>query len=321
MSKENKEKVIYTKICPVCGKEFTTSNEKKIRCCSNCNAAAYRDRHRVKHEKVCPICGKKFIARRSIDVYCSKECYEESKVIYRHTHKVIKEQIEKTCPVCGKKFVGKNSRKTYCSRKCQWQAYRSEHSEEISEKRKAYYHENKEHYKKWEEANKEKRARQRHEYYIAHKEEIKERAEQNKERIRVNKRNLHHKNKKDPNYRLLRKCRDFVHRCLTSTKLYRTHAILGYSPEELKKHLESLFYEDMNWDVQNWEIHHIKPLDTFNFLNEDGTDNYNAIKEANCLDNLIPLLKEDHKKVTAVYNSEGRWLNRQEIEQMFIGGK
>ena len=77
----------------------------------------------------------------------------------------------------------------------------------------------------------------------------------------------------------------------------------------------------MNWEVQDWEIHHIKPLDTFNFLNEDGTDNYNTIKEANCLNNLMPLFKEDHKKVTAVYNSEGRWLNRQEIEQIIIGGR
>ena len=315
MSKENKEKVIYTKICPVCGKEFTTSNEKKIRCCSNCNAAAYRDRHRVKHEKVCPICGKKFIARRSIDVYCSKECYEESKVIYRHTHKVIKEQPEKICPVCGKKFVGKNSRRTYCSRKCQYQAYREEHKEELLEKHRARYHENKEYYKKWEEANKEKRLRQKREYYLTHKEEKKEYARLNRERIRENSRNLHHKNKKDPNYRLLRKCRDFVHRCLSSKKLHSTRKILGYTPQELRDHLESLFYGDMNWDVQNWEIHHIRPLTTFNFLNEDGTDNYDAIKEANSLDNLIPLLKEDHKKITVLYNFRGKWLSKDEIKE------
>ena len=56
-------------------------------------------------------------------------------------------------------------------------------------------------------------------------------------------------------------------------------------------------------------------------MSYDGTDNYNVIREANSLDNLIPLLREDHKKVTAVYNSEGRWLSRQEIEQMFIGDK
>ena len=135
----SKESITYKRICPECGKEFTTSNERKIHCCVNCNAAAYRNRHRVKHEKVCPICGKKFVARRSIDVYCSKECYEESKVIYRHTHKVIKEQVKKVCPVCGKEFVGKNSRRTYCSRKCKEIAYKHTHAEEILKKSRARY--------------------------------------------------------------------------------------------------------------------------------------------------------------------------------------
>lgn len=312
----------YIRICPECGKEFSTSNKRKIYCCANCNAAAYRNRHRVKYEKVCPICGKEFIANRSIDVYCSKECYEESKVIYRREHRVIKEQPEKTCPVCGKKFVGKNSQKIYCSRKCQWQAYQREHSEELRKKSRTHYFNNKEKYKKWEEANREKRLRQKHEYYLNHKEEKKEYSRLNRERIRVNKlKRYYEKMEEDINYRLLRKCRDFVHRCLTSTKLHRTYSILGYTPEELRRHLETSFYGNMSWDRRDWEIHHIQPLDTFNFLNEDGTDNYDAIKEANKLSNLIPLFKEDHKKVTSIYNSEGRWLDRQEIEQMFTGDK
>lgn len=295
----------YTKVCPVCGKEFTTLNNRKKYCCANCNAAAYRDRNRVKHLKVCPMCGKEFSARRSIDVYCSKECYEESKVIYRREHRVIKEAFKKMCPVCGKEFVGKTSRKMYCSRKCKEIAYKQKHSEELRKRSRARYHSNKEYFKKWEEANKEKRLRQKREYYLAHKEEKKEYAELNRERIRTNSRNLYHKNKKDPNYRLLRKCRDFVHRCLSSKKLHNTRKVLGYTPQELRDHLESFFYGGMNWEVQNWEIHHIKPLTTFNFLNEDGTDNYETIREANCLDNLVPLFKEDHKKLTAMYTSEG----------------
>ena len=108
----------YIRICPECGKEFSTLNKRKVYCCDNCKASAYRNRHRVKSEKICPICGKKFVANRSIDVYCSRECYEESKVIYRRTHRVLKKQTEKICPVCGKKFIGKSSRKVYCSRDC-----------------------------------------------------------------------------------------------------------------------------------------------------------------------------------------------------------
>ena len=311
----------YKKICPVCGKEFITTNSRKKYCCANCDATAYRDRHRVKHEKICPICGKKFVVNRRLNVYCSRECYEKSKVIYRKEHRVLKEQLEKVCPVCGRKFVGKNSRRTYCSKECQCQAYKENHKEELLKKHRARYYENKEYYKKWEEANKEKRARQRHEYYVAHKEEIKERAILNKERRRIYSRNLHHKNKKKPVYRLIRKCRDFVHRCLNNKKLYRTYKILGYTPNDLRKHLEINFYGNMNWEVQDWDIHHIRPLDTFNFLNEDGTDNYDVIREANNLDNLIPLFKEDHKKVTALYLSENRYLSKEEIKQMFMGGK
>ena len=309
----------YEKECLTCGKKFTTLNERRLYCCDNCKAAHYRNKRKVKYPKICPICGKKFIAQRSIDVYCSRECYEHSKVNYRNEHKVIRESVNKVCPWCGKEFVTKVHKKIYCSRECKEKAYNYSHREQQRQKARIYYAKNKDKYKNWEEANREKRLRQKHEYYLNHKEEKKEYAELNKERIRVNKRNLHHKNKKDPNYRLLRKCRDFVHRCLTSTKLYRTHSILGYTPEDLRRHLENNFYGDMNWEVQNWEIHHIKPLDTFNFVNEDGTDNYDAIREANCLSNLIPLLKEDHKQVTAIYNSRGKWLSRQEIKELIVG--
>ena len=114
-------------------------------------------------------------------------------------------------------------------------------------------------------------------------------------------------------------CRAMVRRCLTNKKKDRTQNILGYSPNDLKDHLESLFYGDMCWDILNWEIHHIKPLDTFNFINEDGTDNYEAIREANVLDNLVPLFKEDHKKLNVLYTSEGKWLNLEEIQKVIIG--
>ena len=55
------------------------------------------------------------------------------------------------------------------------------------------------------------------------------------------------------------------------------------------------------------------------FINEDGTDNYDAIREANKLTNLFPLFIEDHKKLTNLYNSESRWLNKEEIKEFIIG--
>ncbi len=301
------------KKCLTCGKEFITSNSRKKYCCDNCKAAAHRNKHKANHLKICPICGKEFIARRIIDVYCSRDCYEQSKVLYRQDHRIIKDNIGRTCPICGKEFTTKVHNKIYCSGKCKSAAYRKSHSEKELKRSRIYYQENKEKYKKWEEANRERRLRQKREYYAKHKEEKKEYAKANKERIRENKRNLHHKNKNNSIYRLIRKCRDLIYRCLKNKKLYKTQSILGYSPEELKEYLEANFYGGMSWEVNNWEIHHIKPLSAFNFVNEDGTDNYAAIREANQLCNLMPLFIDDHKKITNLYNFKNKCLSKEEI--------
>ena len=230
-----------------------------------------------------------------------------------------KSKYVRVCPICGIEFTTNVHNKKYCSSKCKGESYRRSHREHERERSRIYYSNNKEVYKRWEENNRERRLAQKREYYILHKEEKKEYARVHKERIRVSKRELHHKKKHDPMYRLIRKCRDFVHRCLESPKLYRTQSILGYTPEDLRKHLESRFYGNMNWEVRNWEIHHIKPLDTYNFLNEDGTDNYDVIREANKLSNLFPLFIEDHKKLTNLYNSENKWLKEEEIKEFVKG--
>ena len=47
---------------------------------------------------------------------------------------------------------------------------------------------------------------------------------------------------------------------------------------------------------KTWEIHHIKPLHTFDFI-KNGKIDHEQIKIANSLDNLQPLTKEDHYKI------------------------
>jgi hypothetical protein len=61
-----------------------------------------------------------------------------------------------------------------------------------------------------------------------------------------------------------------------------TYETLGYSAEQLKKHLENLFTEGMSWENWGeWHIDHKIPISCFN-KNEDP-------KVVNSLDNLQPL--------------------------------
>lgn len=64
---------------------------------------------------------------------------------------------------------------------------------------------------------------------------------------------------------------------------------LGCSIDELKKHLESRFTEGMSWDnYGEWHIDHIRPLASFNLLEE------NEVKLACHYTNLQPLWARDN---------------------------
>lgn len=66
-----------------------------------------------------------------------------------------------------------------------------------------------------------------------------------------------------------------------------TIEILGYSAEDLKNHMESLFLEGMTWENWGlWQIDHIRPISSF----EKTTDP----KIVNALTNLQPLWKKDN---------------------------
>ena len=50
-------------------------------------------------------------------------------------------------------------------------------------------------------------------------------------------------------------------------------------------------------DIKNYDIHHIKPLATFNFINEDGSTNLEEVRKSFTPENLILLTKEEHKEI------------------------
>ena len=299
------EKKVYNRICPVCRKSFSTTDRRKIYCNDKCGDKACKIREKEERRKimdvtrkVCPTCGKVFKPNVHNQVFCCKRCLRKAN--YKEYKKSIMSEYEKTCPICGKHFTAIRRNTIYCSIKCGKKGLAIKNRDTLKKYKKQYREKNKEHISK-----------HLKEYCKAHKEELK-----------IKKREyIKNRSKKDPIFRMKALCRAMVRRCLKNKKKDRTQVILGYSPNDLKEYLESLFYGDMCWDVLNWDIHHVKPIDTFNFINEDGTDNYSAIREANVLNNLVPLFKEDHKKLSILYRSEGKWLSKEEIKQMFMGDR
>ena len=73
----------------------------------------------------------------------------------------------------------------------------------------------------------------------------------------------------------------FVHKSSSTIKM------LGYSADDLKTHIESLFKEGMSWDnYGDWHIDHIKPVSLF-----DDSDDVSIV---NSLENLQPLWAFDN---------------------------
>jgi len=79
----------------------------------------------------------------------------------------------------------------------------------------------------------------------------------------------------------------------------RWEALVGYTFDELKTHIEGLFYDGMTWDnYGDWHIHHKVPRAKFR-------DGIASVKECWALNNLEPLWAGDHAeahKDDNVYN-------------------
>lgn len=83
--------------------------------------------------------------------------------------------------------------------------------------------------------------------------------------------------------------RQTIRRCLVSKNGKRTHELLGYSKEQLAKHIEKQFLKGMNWENRSeWHIDHIIPLSVM--LKNGETDP----KVINALTNLKPIWKKEN---------------------------
>lgn len=94
----------------------------------------------------------------------------------------------------------------------------------------------------------------------------------------------------DPLYKMQFVCRQLVRRMFKKIrldKLLSTSDVLGYTPLELKEHIEKQFKEGMTWDnYGEWHIDHIIPISSAKNL-EEGI-------RLSQLENLQPLWAEEN---------------------------
>ena len=113
---------------------------------------------------------------------------------------------------------------------------------------------------------------------------------ENKEKIRETKRNYERTRKStDPHYKLVGNFRTAIYQVLKENNVNKNghyFEVLGYSQEELIKHLEKQFIDGMTWDnYGKWHVDHIRPITSFD-IKEIGDEEF-----LKCwgLDNLQPL--------------------------------
>lgn len=165
---------------------------------------------------------------------------------------------------------------------------------------KKYYLENKEKRKEYLNKNKEIILQKRKERY---KLNVEKERENNKKYYYGNKRkinsyrNVYYKKRRQIDRNFLIKIR--LRQKLSKTiKKYILYNKVGSSKEygiDYKKIIEHL--EPFPKDLSEYQIHHIKPLFTFNFLNDDGSTNLEEIKKAFAPENHVLITINEHRKI------------------------
>lgn len=102
------------------------------------------------------------------------------------------------------------------------------------------------------------------------------------------------KKKLTPEGRLTLSVRSYLSQNLAqrgAAKRSRTFHALGYTAQDLARHVESAFQDGMTWDnYGEWHLDHIKPLAAFSYESTDCLQ----FKAAWGLDNLQPLWAKDN---------------------------
>ncbi len=125
-----------------------------------------------------------------------------------------------------------------------------------------------------------------------YKEYVKAWGEANKNKRRENKRAWDKKRASDPVFRLSNNIRTSMARALKGKKYFKKwETLIGYSLEDLIKHLSPKMTGEMTWDNYGslWQVDHITPKSWFKYQAAEDTE----FKKCWALENLQPKLKVD----------------------------
>lgn len=251
--------------------------------------------------KICMKCGKEkdiseFGKNKTkndgYDIYC-KICANEKRKLSRQRNFLVQNENfkklngKKECTVCHKilpvaMFNKSTSSKDTLDNKCK--NCQKDYDDSRKQQRQQYYKDNIDRFIKYREEHKEQSYEYQKQYRILNKERILERDRiRNKERW------------KNLNYRLGKIISNGINNTLRGIKSEQHwEDIVGYTVEQLKKHLEFQFTPEMNWDNFGfyWEIDHIIPRNLFNYI----TTNDEQFKICWSLANLRPLEKSLNRR-------------------------
>jgi len=137
-------------------------------------------------------------------------------------------------------------------------------------------------------------------YYQEHKEHLKAKDREYRKRNRERARVLDRKRREDPTYRMASNMSRAIRQSLKQrgrVKPTRWEHLVGYTREDLKRHLAKRFQPGMSWDnYGEWHIDHIIPVSVFNYSKETHQD----FQRCWALDNLQPLWAHDNMTKHAV---------------------
>jgi len=119
-------------------------------------------------------------------------------------------------------------------------------------------------------------------------------AQNNTQKLREYYKVKNKKRRSTPTGRLNNMMGSDIHRALKKQKKGRQwESLVGYTVEQLKKHLEKNFLLGMTWENRSeWHIDHIIPKSVFNYETPQDID----FKKCWSLKNLRPIWKEDNLK-------------------------
>jgi hypothetical protein len=212
------------------------------------------------------------------------------------------DKLRPTCKDCLGENRIENKEKITEYNKTYWQ----ETKEEQKEKSKKWREENKEYIKEkmkeWLEANKDNKKQKDKEYRETHK-------EQTRKNMRIWKKKNYEDMKTNPdrreefiNHKIKSNIGRRIREMLKQTKSNTTMKYVGCTLEELKVHLESLFFNGMTWDNygSTWHIDHKIPCDAFDMTNEK------EVKACFYYKNLQPLFSEDNIRKKNTYDPKDK---------------